>query len=126
VRRLAIIYVYHKNLGRYNMFENIPFEQNKTASPLIWKPPADVQDTYPDDTVENMMHTNCWISCEVDIFHLPLIPEETRKTMLYTQAAKIAHEVGIHDINNFNYLFKKKLGQTPIRYRNSADILNWD
>ena len=38
-------------------------------------------------------------------------------------ANKIAHEVGIHDINNFNYLFKKKVGMTPIQYRNSADYI---
>lgn len=38
-------------------------------------------------------------------------------------AVKIAHEVGIHDINNFNYLFKKREGKTPIQYRNSSDIL---
>lgn len=34
-------------------------------------------------------------------------------------AVKIAHEVGIHDINNFNNLFKKKTGMTPIQYRNT-------
>ena len=38
-------------------------------------------------------------------------------------ANKIAHSVGIHDINNFNYLFKKKVGKTPIQYRNSPDTL---
>lgn len=38
-------------------------------------------------------------------------------------AIKIAHEVGIHDINNFNYLFKNRVGKTPIQYRNSAGIL---
>ena len=38
-------------------------------------------------------------------------------------ANKIAHEVGIHDINNFNYLFKKKVGTTPIQYRNNADYI---
>ena len=38
-------------------------------------------------------------------------------------ANKIAHEVGIHDINNFNYLFKKRLGLTPIQYRNSPDSI---
>lgn len=38
-------------------------------------------------------------------------------------ANKIAHMVGIHDINNFNYLFKKKVGMTPIQYRNSTDYL---
>ncbi len=37
-------------------------------------------------------------------------------------AAKIAHEVGIHDINNFTNLFKKKVGMTPIKYRNSASF----
>lgn len=36
-------------------------------------------------------------------------------------ALKIAHEVGIHDINNFNYLFKKRVGKTPIQYRNSPE-----
>lgn len=34
-------------------------------------------------------------------------------------AVKIAHEVGIHDTNNFTKLFKKKTGMTPIQYRNS-------
>ena len=38
-------------------------------------------------------------------------------------ANKIAHEVGIHDINNFNYLFKNRVGMTPIQYRNSADFI---
>lgn len=38
-------------------------------------------------------------------------------------ASKIAHEVGIHDINNFLYLFKKRVGMTPIQYRNSADYI---
>lgn len=38
-------------------------------------------------------------------------------------AIKIAHEVGIHDVNNFNYLFKKKVGMTPIQYRNSTDCV---
>lgn len=32
-------------------------------------------------------------------------------------AAKIALEVGIHDINNFNNLFKRKTGTTPKQYR---------
>ena len=48
------------------------------------------------------------------------------KVMLKTTrlpAVKIAHEVGIHDINNFNYLFKKRVGITPIQYRNSADYI---
>ena len=36
-------------------------------------------------------------------------------------AVKIAHEVGIHDINNFNYLFKKREGKTPIQFRNSSE-----
>lgn len=38
-------------------------------------------------------------------------------------ATKIAHEVGIHDINNFIYLFKNRIGMTPIQYRNSADYI---
>lgn len=38
-------------------------------------------------------------------------------------ANKIAHQVGIHDINNFNYLFKNRVGSTPIQYRNSADYI---
>lgn len=38
-------------------------------------------------------------------------------------AVKIAHSVGIHDINNFNYLFKKRVGTTPIRYRNNGDYI---
>lgn len=49
------------------------------------------------------------------------------KNMLKTTslpASKIAHEVGIHDINNFNYLFKKREGMTPIQYRNNADYFN--
>lgn len=35
-------------------------------------------------------------------------------------AAKIAHEVGIHDLNNFTNLFKKKTKMTPIQYRKSC------
>ena len=38
-------------------------------------------------------------------------------------AVKIAYEVGIYDINNFNYLFKKRIGKTPIQYRNSPNFL---
>jgi AraC-like DNA-binding protein len=38
-------------------------------------------------------------------------------------ASKIAHEVGIHDMNNFTNLFKKKTGMTPIQYRDSNDII---
>lgn len=38
-------------------------------------------------------------------------------------ASKIAHEVGIHDMNNFTNLFKKKTGMTPIQYRNSDLII---
>ena len=38
-------------------------------------------------------------------------------------AVKIAHSVGIHDINNFHYLFKKRVGTTPIRYRNNGDYI---
>ena len=34
-------------------------------------------------------------------------------------ASKIAHVVGIHDLNNFTNLFKKKTGMTPIQFRNS-------
>lgn len=34
-------------------------------------------------------------------------------------ASKIAHQVGIHDVNNFTNLFKKKTGMTPIQYRNT-------
>ena len=34
-------------------------------------------------------------------------------------ASKIAHEVGIHDTNNFINHFKKRTGMTPIQYRNS-------
>lgn len=47
------------------------------------------------------------------------------KTLLKTSslpASKIAHEVGIHDINNFTNLFKKKTNMTPIQYRNSNDV----
>lgn len=40
-------------------------------------------------------------------------------------ASKIAHEVGIHNINNFMNLFKKKIGMTPIQFRkNPGTILN--
>ena len=34
-------------------------------------------------------------------------------------ASKIAFEIGMNDINNFNNLFKKKTGMTPIQYRHS-------
>ena len=36
---------------------------------------------------------------------------------------KIAHAVGVRDINNFNYLFKSRVGKTPIEYRNSPDFI---
>ncbi len=36
---------------------------------------------------------------------------------------KIAHAVGIHDINNFNYLFKSRMGKTPTAYRASPDFI---
>lgn len=36
---------------------------------------------------------------------------------------KIAHMVGIHDINNFNYLFKKRMQATPTAYRISPDFI---
>ena len=39
-------------------------------------------------------------------------------------ASKIAHEVGIHDINNFTTLFKKKVGMTPIQFRNSSTLFS--
>ncbi len=39
-------------------------------------------------------------------------------------ASKIAHTVGIHDINNFNALFKKKVGMTPIQFRNSESLFS--
>lgn len=48
------------------------------------------------------------------------------KIMLKTTtlpANKIAHAVGIHDINNFIYLFKKRICMTPIQYRNSTDYI---
>ena len=48
------------------------------------------------------------------------------KIMLKTTtlpASKISHQVGIHDINNFHYLFKKRVGMTPIQYRNSMDYI---
>lgn len=47
------------------------------------------------------------------------------KTLLKTSslpASKIAHQVGIHDLNNFTNLFKKKTGMTPIQFRKSDDI----
>jgi AraC-like DNA-binding protein len=34
-------------------------------------------------------------------------------------ANKISHIVGIHDMNNFNNLFKRKTGITPGKYRSS-------
>lgn len=37
-------------------------------------------------------------------------------------ACKIAYQVGIFDINNFNSLFKKRVGMTPIQYRRSAKL----
>lgn len=39
-------------------------------------------------------------------------------------ASKIAHEAGIHDINNFTNLFKKKTGMTPIQYRTTAQEIS--
>lgn len=45
------------------------------------------------------------------------------RTLLRTTdltASEISHEVGIHDINNFMKLFRKKTGMTPIEYRRSA------
>ena len=36
---------------------------------------------------------------------------------------KIAHSVGVRDINNFNYLFKKRVGKTPTEYRFSPDFI---
>ena len=44
------------------------------------------------------------------------------KTMLTNTAlpaVTIAHEVGIHDKNNFTNLFKRKTGMTPMEYRKS-------
>lgn len=38
-------------------------------------------------------------------------------------ASKIAYEVGIHDLNNFNNLFKRYVGMTPIQYRKTPDFL---
>lgn len=35
-------------------------------------------------------------------------------------AVKIAHRVGMHDLNNFTNQFKKKTGMTPIQYRKSG------
>lgn len=35
-------------------------------------------------------------------------------------ACKIAYQVGIQDINNFNSLFKKRVGMTPIKFRKSG------
>ncbi|MBQ7371349.1 MAG: helix-turn-helix transcriptional regulator [Blautia sp.] len=37
-------------------------------------------------------------------------------------ASKIAYEVGISDVNNFNNLFKKRVGMTPIQYRRSSSF----
>lgn len=39
-------------------------------------------------------------------------------------ATKIAHEVGIHDINNFATLFKKKVGMTPIQFRKEGNAFS--
>ena len=36
---------------------------------------------------------------------------------------KVAHAVGIRDINNFIYLFKNRMGKTPLEYRNSPDFI---
>lgn len=36
-------------------------------------------------------------------------------------ASKIARMVGINDVNNFNYHFKKRVGMTPTQYRKSSD-----
>lgn len=58
--------------------------------------------------------------------YLILLRINQAKSLLKTTtlpANKIAHQVGIHDINNFNYLFKKRVGMTPIQYRNCADYI---
>ena len=36
---------------------------------------------------------------------------------------KIALAVGVRDINNFNYLFKSRVGKTPLEYRASPDFI---
>lgn len=38
-------------------------------------------------------------------------------------ANQIAHEVGIHDINNFIYHFKNRVGTTPIQYRSNEELI---
>lgn len=48
------------------------------------------------------------------------------KVMLKTttmSANRIAKEVGIRDINNFNYHFKKRVGMTPGEYRTHGDYI---
>ena len=37
-------------------------------------------------------------------------------------ASKIAHEVGIHDLNNFTNLFRRKTGMTPTQYRRQLSM----
>lgn len=52
--------------------------------------------------------------------YLILLRMERAKTLLQSTtlpANKIAHMVGIHDLNNFTNLFKKKTGTTPGQYR---------
>ncbi len=55
--------------------------------------------------------------------YLILLRVEHAKSLLRSTtlpANKIAHIAGIHDINNFNNLFKKKTGMTPGQYRKKS------
>lgn len=51
--------------------------------------------------------------------------EHAKSLLLSTTipANKIAHMTGIHDINNFTNLFKKKTGMTPGEYRKLSEAL---
>ncbi len=48
--------------------------------------------------------------------------QEAKKQLQTTDrsAAEIAHEVGIHDMNNFTRLFRKKVSMTPTAFRRAA------
>ena len=88
----------------------------------------------PLDTMANMINTSKYhFSKEFKRYtgfsphdYLIRMRIDQAKILLKTTsmpASKIAHSVGIHDINNFNYLFKKKVGKTPTQYRKVPDIM---